>query len=105
MVINSYNTGSIKGNSGAGTKLYIGGLGGSDVYVQNSYNIGPVSAKGAGANIAGGITGKAGATWGETDKTLITALNGFWLKQTKAGGINSDIRYDGVRIITCHLPI
>ena len=93
MVINSYNTGSIKGNSGAGTALYIGGLGGSDVYVQNSYNIGSVSAKGAGANFAGGIIGKAGATWGETDKTLITALNGFWLKQAKAGGINSDIKY------------
>lgn len=93
MVINSYNTGSIKGNSGPGTSLYIGGLGGSDVYVQNSYNIGAVSTKGAGNNFAGGIIGKAGATWGETDKTLITALNGFWLKQAKAGGINSDIKY------------
>ncbi|HPS59618.1 MAG TPA: hypothetical protein PK514_16070, partial [Spirochaetota bacterium] len=93
MVINSYNTGSIKGNSGAGTTLCIGGLGGSDVYVQNSYNIGAVSVKGAGSNFAGGIIGKAGAVWGETDKTLITALNGFWLKQSKAGGINSDIKY------------
>jgi hypothetical protein len=93
MVINSYNTGSVKGSSGAGTALYIGGLGGSDVYVQNSYNTGTVSVKGAGSNFAGGIIGKASATWGETDKTLITVLNGFWLKQSKAGGINSNIKY------------
>ncbi len=93
MVINSYNTGSIKGISGAGTTLYIGGLGGSAVYVQNCYNIGAVSGKGPGDNFTGGIVGNAVATWGETDKTLITALNGFWLKQAKEGGVNSDIKY------------
>lgn len=93
MVINSYNTGSIKGNSGAGTALYIGGLGGSAVYVQNSYNTGAVSGKGSGTNSVGGIMGDSSAAWGETDKTLITALNGFWLKQSKTGGINSDVKY------------
>jgi hypothetical protein len=93
MVINSYNTGSIKGNSGAGTELFIGGLGGSAVYVQNSYNIGAVIGKGSGTNSVGGIIGDSTAFWGETDKTMINVLNGFWLKQTKTGGINSDVKY------------
>ncbi len=93
MIINSYNTGVISGNSGAETNLQLGGLGGEGVYVQNSYNIGQVSGKGSGTNVAGGIMGRADVRWGETDKTLYAALNGFWLKQSKAGGINSDIKY------------
>jgi len=93
MVINSYNTGSINGNSGAGTELFIGGLGGSAVYVQNSYNTGAVSGKGSGTNSVGGIIGDSTAFWGETENSKINVLNGFWLKQSKAGGINSDVKY------------
>ncbi len=94
MVINSYNSGRISGASGAGTTLYLGGLGGSDVYVQNGYNIGAVSAKGSGTNFTGGVIGHAGeAIWGEVDTALHASLNGFWLKQSKSGGINSDIKY------------
>ena len=93
MVINSYNAGRISGMSGPGTALHLGGLGGFSVYIQNSYNIGPVSGKGSGTNVVGGILGHADARWGETDKTLYVALNGFWLRQPEAGGINSDIRY------------
>ncbi len=93
MIINSYNTGGISGSSGAETNLQLGGLGGASVYVQNSYNIGAVSGKGSGTNVVGGIMGRADVRWGETDKTLYAVLNGFWLKQPKAGGINSDIKY------------
>jgi hypothetical protein len=92
MVINSYNTGRISGTSGSGATLSIGGLGGKAVYVQNCYSIGSVTAKGTGTNSAGGILGTAsGTVWGETETSLSSTLNGFWLKQ--AGGINSDIKY------------
>jgi len=93
MVINSYNTGRISGISAAGTTLNVGGLAGSEVYVQNSYNIGTVSGKGSGTNFTGGIMGNASVSWGETEATRYAALNGFWLKQSKAGGINSDVEY------------
>jgi hypothetical protein len=93
MIFNSYNSGSISGSSGPGGNLYLGGLGGSGVYVQNSYNIGAVSGKGSGTNVVGGIMGLASVRWGESDTTLYTVLNGFWLRQAKAGGINSTIRY------------
>ena len=94
MVINSYNTGKISGTSGTGATLNLGGLGGNKVYVQNGYNIGPVSAKGAGANYAGGVTGNSSrVTWGETSTSLNAMLNGFWLKQSKKGGINNDVKY------------
>jgi hypothetical protein len=93
MVVNSYNAGRISGTSGAGTTLNLGGLGGKDVYVQNSYNIGEVSGKGSGTNVVGGIMGNASLAWGETDSTRYAALNGFWLKQPQAGGINNDVKY------------
>jgi hypothetical protein len=93
MVVNSYNAGRISGASGAGTTLSLGGLGGNEVYVQNSYNIGAVSGKGSGTNVVGGILGNASLAWGETDSTRYAALNGFWLKQPQAGGINSDVKY------------
>ena len=93
MVVNSYNTGRISGVSGAGTTLNLGGLGGNEVYVQNSYNIGAVSGKGSGTNVVGGIMGNASLAWGETDNARYAALNGFWLKQPQAGGINSDVKY------------
>lgn len=93
MVVNSYNAGRISGTSGAETTLNLGGLGGKDVYVQNSYSIGEVSGKGSGTNVVGGIMGNASLAWGETDSTRYAALNGFWLKQPQAGGINSDVKY------------
>jgi len=93
MVVNSYNAAPISGASGPGTTLNLGGLGGNEVYVQNSYNIGAVSGKGSGTNIVGGILGNASLAWGETDSTRYAALNGFWLKQPQAGGINSDVMY------------
>jgi len=93
MVVNSYNSGRISGISGAGTTLNLGGLGGNEVYVQNSYSIGQVSGKGSGTNVVGGILGNASLAWGETDSTRYTALNGFWLKQPRAGGINRDVMY------------
>ena len=93
MVVNSYNAGRISGISGAETTLNLGGLGGNEVYVQNSYNIGAVSGKGSGTNVVGGIIGNASLAWGETDSTRYTALNGFWLKQPRAGGINRDVMY------------
>ena len=93
MVVNSYNAGRISGASGPGTTMNLGGLGGNEVYVQNSYNIGAVSSKGSGTNVVGGILGNASLAWGETDSTRYAALNGFWLKQPQAGGINSDVMY------------
>jgi len=93
MVFNSYNTGSISGNSGSGTKLNVGGIGGSSVYVQNSYSIGNVSGKGSGTKNIGGLLGLASVRWGETDNSLYSVLNGFWLRQPKARGINRYIKY------------
>ncbi len=93
MIINSYNAGNVRGISSKGGNLYVGGLGGNDVYVQNSYNIGAVTAEGKGTNKVGGIMGNAGVRWGETDKTLYAVLNGFWLKQVKSGGINTNVKY------------
>ena len=93
MVFNSYNTGKISGDSGTGTNLYAGGIGGSEVYIQNSYSIGAVTGKGTGTNSVGGLLGQAGVRWGESDNTLYVVLNGFWLRQPQAGGINSTIKY------------
>ncbi len=93
MVINSYNAGSISGTSTAGTTLNLGGIGGKDVYVQNSYSIGAVSGKGTGTNFVGGIIGHTGIRWADTDGKGYSVMNGFWLKQPKTGGINSDVRY------------
>jgi len=93
MVFNSYNTGRVSGDSGAGTFLAVGGIGGSKVYIQNSYSTGAVSGNGAGTNRAGGLLGHANVRWGETDNTLFAVLNGFWLRQPQAGGINNDIQY------------
>lgn len=93
MVFNSYNTGKISGNSGAGTSLYAGGIGGSQVYIQNSYNIGSINDKGTGTNSVGGLLGRADVRWGEADNKLYVTLNGFWLRQPQAGGINHDVNY------------
>jgi len=71
----------------------VGGLTGTCGKISNSSFRGAVSAKGGGTNTVGGLIGVANARWGETDQTLYAVLNGFWLKQPKAGGINRDIAY------------
>lgn len=93
MVVNSYNTGSISGVSGTGTTLNAGGIGGSSVYAQNCYSVGVLSIKGTGTNVVGGIIGLADVLWGEDESHKSAVMNVFWLKQSRAGGINSAITY------------
>jgi len=93
IVFNSYNTGNISCDSGTGTILNAGGIGGSGVFAQNCYNIGALTSKGAGTNVVGGVIGNAFVSWGEDEKSKSTVKNVYWLRQSQAGGINSDITY------------
>jgi hypothetical protein len=93
IVFNSYNTGNISCDSGTGTTLNAGGIGGSGVFAQNCYNIGALTSKGTGTNVVGGVIGNAFVSWGEDEKSKSTVKNVYWLRQSQAGGINSDIAY------------